>query len=78
MLNLKAGFQKIPFESAFSYNLTFVTHQGKFQCLMMLMGLTQVPDHFQFVVKSVLYGMLGNHPLPVVIYLDDIAIYKHN
>ena len=26
MLDLKAGFHNIPFESAFSYNSTFVTH----------------------------------------------------
>ena len=31
MLDLKAGFQSIPFDSASSYDLTFVTHWGKFQ-----------------------------------------------
>ena len=34
-----------------------------------------MPAHFQFVVKSVLNGGLDNGPLPIVIYLDDIAIY---
>ena len=39
------------------------------------MGLTQAPAHFQFVVKSVLCGAPGDCPLPVVIYLDNIAVY---
>ena len=39
------------------------------------MGLTQAPEHFQFVVESVLKGKPGNRALPVVVYLDDIAVY---
>ena len=27
------------------------------------------------MLESVLHGGLGNHPLSVVIYLDDIAVY---
>ena len=34
-----------------------------------------MPAHFQFVVESVLHGGPDNHPLPIVIYLDDIAMY---
>ena len=34
-----------------------------------------MPANFQFVVKSVLCGGLGNHPLPIVVYLDNIDIY---
>ena len=40
------------------------------------MGLTYVPPHFQFVVESVLHSGLSNCPLPIVIYLDDIVIYR--
>ena len=40
MLDLKASFYNIPFESASSYNTTFVTHWGKFWLLSMPMGLT--------------------------------------
>ena len=39
------------------------------------MGLTQAPAHFQFVVESVLHGEPGNHPLPLLVYFDDIAMY---
>ena len=76
MLDLKAGFYNIPFETVSSYNLTFVTHQGKFRWLRMPMGLTQIPAHFQFVVESILHGGPDNCPLLVVVYLDDIAIYR--
>ena len=76
MLELKAGFHIIPFESAFSYNSTFITHLGKFWWLRMPMGLTQAPTYFQFVVESALHGMLDDCLLPVVIYLDDKAMYE--
>ena len=75
MLDFKSGFHNIPFETTSSYDLTFVTHQGKFQWLRIPMGLTWVSAHFQFVVKSVLRGRLDNCPLPIVVYLDDIAMY---
>ena len=39
------------------------------------MGLTQAPTHFSLWSKSVLYGGLDNCPLPIVIYLDNIAMY---
>ena len=34
-----------------------------------------MPAYFQFVVESVLCGGPDDRPLPVVIYLDDIAVY---
>ena len=35
-------------------------------------------DHFQFIVESVPHSMLGDCPLPVVIYLDNIAMHRDN
>ena len=40
MLDLKAGFHNIPFETTSSYDSTFITHWGKFWWLRMPMGLT--------------------------------------
>ena len=40
MIDLKAGFHNIPFESVSVYDSTFVTHRGKFRWLRMPMGLT--------------------------------------
>ena len=75
MIDLKAGFHNIPFERTSSYDSTFVTHRGKFRWLQMPMGLTQAPAHFQFVVEDVLKGAPGDRQLPVVVYLDDIAVF---
>ena len=33
-----------------------------------------MPAHFQFVVKSILQGGPSDCPLPVAIYLDNIAV----
>ena len=75
MIDLKAGFHNIPFEHESSYDSTFVTHRGKFRWLRMPMGLTQAPAHFQFVVEDVLKGGPACRRLPVVVYLDDIAVF---
>jgi len=40
MLDLKAGFHNVVFETTSSYDSTFVTHRGKFRWLRMPMGLT--------------------------------------
>ena len=40
ILDLKAGFHNILFETTSSYDSTFITHQGKFQWLRISMGLT--------------------------------------
>ena len=34
-----------------------------------------MPAHFQFIVENALCDILGKRPLPVVVYLDDIAVY---
>ena len=78
MIDLKAGFHNIPFEPKSSYDSTFITHRGKFRWLRMPMGLTQAPAHFQFVVEDVLKGGPNDRPLPVVVYLDDIAVFGDN
>ncbi len=75
MIDLKAGFHNIPFEHEASYDSTFVTHRGKFRWLRMPMALTQAPAHFHFVVEDVLKGGLACRRLPVVVYLDDIAVF---
>ena len=41
----------------------------------MPMGLTQAPAHFQFVVENMLRGEPGEEELPVLVYLDDIAVF---
>ena len=40
------------------------------------MGLMQAPAYFHFAVESVLCGIPSDCPLPITIYLDDIALYR--
>ena len=45
---------------------------GGYRCLWVL---HRRPHISQFVVESVLHGGPDDRPLPVVVYLDDIAMY---
>ena len=78
MIDLKARYHNILFEHKSSYDSMFAMHHGKYRCLRMPMGLTQVPAHFQFVVELVLKGKPGDRALLVVVYLEDIAVYGDN
>ena len=75
MIDLKAGYHNISFKHKSSYDSTFATHRRKYHWLRMPMDLTQALAHFQFVAESVLKGKPGDHTLPVVVYLDNIAVY---
>ena len=75
MIDLKAGYHNIPFKHELSYDLTFVMHHGKCCWLQMPICLTQAPAYFQLVVELVLKGKPGDCALPVVVYLDDIAVF---
>ena len=74
MIDLKASYHNILFEHKLSYDSKFAICHRKYRWLRMLMGLTQAPTHFQFVVELVLKGKPGNRALPVVVYLDNIAV----
>ena len=75
MINVKARCHNILFEHKSSYKLMFATHRGKYHWLRIPMGLAQAPEHFQFMVESVLKGKPGDHALLLVVYLDDIAVF---
>ena len=75
MIDLKARYHNTPFKHESSYNSTFAMYHGKHHWLQLPMGLTQTPAHFQFMVESVLKGKPGNRALPVVVHLDNIAVY---
>ena len=74
MLDLKAGFHNVPFKKTSSYMACFTTHRGMYRRLHMPMGLLQAPAHFQRVVEAVL-NPEGTQKVPIVVYLDDVAVY---
>ena len=75
MIDLKVRYHNTPSEHKSFYGSTFMMHRDKYSWLQMPMGLIQAPVHFQFIVESVLKVKLGNCTLPVVVYLDDIAVF---
>ena len=74
MLDLKAGYLNVPFEEQSSYLSSFITHRGKYRWRRMCFGLTQVPAHFQAVIKDIV-TCGGKEKLPCSIYIDDITLY---
>ena len=70
------GFNNILFKYTSSHDSTFMMYKGKFRWFHMPMGITQLPSHLQYIVKSILHGDQGIHPFLMVIYLDDIAIHR--
>mgnify|MGYP003401907223 FL=1 len=73
MVDLKAGFHKVPLDYETSLMTTFVTHMGKFRWLRMPFGLQNAPNHFQWVMESILHEE-GTEKLPTNIYLDDVGL----
>ena len=73
MVDLKAGFHNVPLDCETSLMTTFVTHMGKFRWLRMPFGLQNAPNHFQWVMESILHEE-GTEKLPTNIYLDDVGL----
>ena len=73
MVDLKAGFHNVPLDYENSLMTTFVTHKGKFRWLRMPFGLQNAPNHFQWVIESILHEE-GTEKLPTNIYLDDVGL----
>ena len=73
MVDLKAGFHNVSLDYKTSLMTTFVTHMGKFRWLRMPFGLQNAPNHFQWVMESILHEE-GTEKLPTNIYLDDVGL----
>ena len=73
MVDLKAGFHNVPLDYETSLMMTFVTHMGKFRWLSMPFGLQNAPNHFQWVIESILHEE-RTKKLPTNIYLDDVGL----
>ena len=73
MVDLKAGFHNVPLDYETSLMTTFVTHMGKSRWLRMPCGRQNAPNHFQWVMESILHEE-GTEKLPTNIYLDDVGL----
>ena len=66
LVDLKAGYHNIPFDSETAPLATFTCHRGKFQWTRMPFGLTNAPAHFQHCMETIIHGPAadGTRPPP--------------
>ena len=72
-LDLLSGFWQVRNKEDHIEKTAFNTRQGKFEFLVMPMGLTNAPATFQTLMNTVLQPFLDRS---VIVYLDDIVIFS--
>ena len=72
-LDLRSGYWQVNVSEGDEYKTTCVMRYGSFEFLVMLFGLTIASATFFNLVNDVLFDFLDSF---VVVYLDDIVIYK--
>ena len=74
-LDLKAGYWQIKVDPRSVDKTAFRCHRGLFEFLRMPFGLCDAPAVFQRTMDKILAGLTGHC---VMVYLDDIVIYRKN
>jgi transposase InsO family protein len=72
-IDLTSGFWQLRVASEDVPKTAFNTRQGKFEFLVMPMGLTNAPATFQTMMNSILGDRLFQY---VLVYLDDIVVFS--
>ena len=70
-IDLRSGYYHIALGKDSRAKTAFVTPFGKYEFLMVLLGLAQVPAYFQLLMNQVLEGLNF-----MMTYLDDIIIFS--
>ena len=73
-LDLRAGYLQIRLHSRDTYKTAFRTHDGRFEFLIMLFGLTNAPSTFQATMNRLFSVFLRK--FVIVFFFYDILVYS--